>query len=221
MTCRARLRHHELRKIVRCETLLIVVAIQEVDNPLNAFAAILDSVKNRALNFCRQLLERQRGVRAKLLGDIADLLFEILVEPAIAEREPAVEQRLGRIADDPRWINVVLHSKSIAGLARAVDAIEGERPWFDRRDAEAAIHASHLFRVQTFFAIHNRDQHDAFCQLERLFDGCFETFFNVRFDQQSIHHDLDRVVLLLIEFDRFIEVVKDSVDTATNVSSFR
>ena len=87
-------------------------------------------------------------------------------------------------------------------------------------NADAAIDASHFFRVQAFLAVDDRDQDDAFRQLGGLFDRSFQPLFDVLLDQQPIDDDLDRMILLLVQLDRFVEIVKDAVDAAAHVTRF-
>src|SRR5204862_8090623 len=101
---------------------------------------------------------------------ISDLPFKISAEPPIAQAEAAMEKRCGMITDDPRRVDVVLHSETIAGRARTVNTVERKRPRLDRRNADAALHAGHLFGVQAFLAINDGDQHNSLGQLGRLFD---------------------------------------------------
>src|SRR5207249_3089140 len=65
------------------------------------------------------------------------------------------------------------------------------------------------------------DEYNALRELDRLFDGGLQSFLDVLLNQEAIHHDLNRMVFLLIEFEGLIEVVKNAVNPAAHIASLR
>jgi hypothetical protein len=109
----------------------------------------------------------------------------------------------------------------MAGLARAIHAVEGKRAGLYRGDVDATIHAGHLLGVESFFSIDDRHQNNPFRQLYRLLNGCFQPPLNVVLDQKAVYENLDRVIPLFIELDGFIETVKNSVDPSADETASR
>ena len=167
------------------------------------------------------MLKWHRYIRAELLRNFRNLRFEFFIEPARGHAQSAVENRTGRIRDDARRIEIEFRSEAIADFACTIDAVERKRSRLDGGNTHSAIDAGHLFGIETLFAVHNRNQHDTFGELDGLFDGGFETFFDVLLDHQAVDNDLDRVILLPVEFDRLIEIVEHTINAAAHVSGLR
>ena len=80
----------------------------------------------------------------------------------------------------------------------------------------AAIGAGQLLRIELLFAVDDRDGDQSIGELGGGFDGGFEAFFRARLERQTIHHDLDGVVLALVERDFFVERAEHAIDAGAH-----
>src|SRR5207249_3620922 len=197
-TGRARFGDHKIREVLGNESFLFVITIENIDNTFHTSAAFLDSVKDRILNFRRQLFERERQICTQLLRNLRNLHFKFVVEPAHGHAKTAVQNGSSRIGDDTDGIEIKFHPQDIADLAGAINAVEGKRARFNGRDTQPTVGACHLFRVQAFLTIHNGDEDDTLCQFDGLLDRSLESFVNILLDHQSVDNDLNGVILFLI-----------------------
>ncbi len=97
---------------------------------------------------------------------------------------------------------------SFAGAERAV---EGKRTRLKLRDAGPAVGARELLRVKLLFAIDDRNRDESIGEFGGGFDGCLETLFRAGLERKTIHHDLDGVILALVEGDFFVERAEHAI----------
>ena len=138
--------------------------------------------------------ERQRSV-------VLVLVFIVLLEPRAA---------LGRLV-----------AESVAARAGAVRAVEGEEAGRQFRIAEAAPHAGQLLAVQKIFLSIEVDPHQAMRLLERDLQRIRQPPHRrlVVLEDDTVHDDLDRVLLLLVQRDLVREVVRLAVDPRADESA--
>ena len=215
---RARFGDHKVREVLGNESFLFIITIENIDNTFHTSAAFLDSVKDRILNFRRQLFKRKRQICAQLLRNLRNLHFKFVVEPADGHAKTAVQNGSSRIGDDTGGIEIKFHPQAIADLAGTINAVEGKSARFNGRDTQSAVGACHLFRVQALLTIHNGDEDDALCQFDGLLDRSLESFVNILLDHQSVDNDLNGVILFLIEVDRFVEIMQHTVNAAADIA---
>ncbi len=107
-------------------------------------------------------------------------------------------------------------AKAITGWTGPSWIVEREELWLqltDRVSTDGAGEASrenHLFAVVLFF--HRRDQGDAVGQFQRRFERFGEALLQVVADLETVHHNVDGVLFLLIQLRQFIELVESTVD---------
>ena len=156
------------------------------------------TIEQQLLRFLGKLIEGNvdRSMRSRRRG---------LAQPVVhvsrggARSQAAFEQRLRRIHNHFAGIERPPVSQTRAGLARAVRAVEGERPRLELRNAGAAFRARELLRVEPLFAIDDRDQHQAVGQLGGGFDRSFQALLDAGLYQQAVDDHFDGVISALVE----------------------
>ncbi len=148
-----------------------------------------------------------RGQRAEHL-EVVDIAPVPAADRALGQGQFAVDQAFG--------VEELLGAQAVAGRAGAGRVVEREQLGFQLADRVAADRAGearrkdHLLGVVVIF--HGRDQGDAIGQLEGGLEGFGQALLQVAADLETVHHDIDGVLLLLVQFRQLVELVQLAVD---------
>ena len=127
---------------------------------------------------------------------------------AAARPQPPFQQRPGPIDDHLGRIESVLAAQAPASGAGPIDAVERKRTRLERGNADAAIHARPLLRIELLLAVHDGHLHNAFGQLHGRFDGLREAAFDPGLQQQAVHHHFNGVVAAAVEANFLIHLAQ-------------
>ena len=103
---------------------------------------------------------------------------------------------------------VILAAQAPAGLAGAVNAVEGKGARLERRNVDAALDARPFLRVEVFLAVDHGHLHDALGQFHRGFDRGGQPALDARLEQQPVHDHFDGVIAPPVERNFLVEVVE-------------
>ncbi len=148
-----------------------------------------------------------RGQRAEHL-EVVDIAPVPAADRALGQGQFAVDQAFG--------VKELFGAQAVAGWAGAGRVVEREQLGFQLADRVAADRAGearrkdHLLGVVVIF--HGRDQGDAIGQLEGSLEGFGQALLQVAADLETVHHDIDGVLLLLVQFRQLVELVQLAVD---------
>jgi len=115
------------------------------------------------------------------------------------------------VRDDQIRIDLHEHAETGALGARARRVIEGEHAGRQLLDARPMLGAGVVLRKEQVFPIHHADDHQAVGQRGRGFCGIGQTRANVGPNDQTVDHNVDRVLLVLFELDGFGKIIQNSV----------
>ena len=175
---------------------------------------------------------------------IADVLRQILVGSVQAEAEflrHGHQDRVGKAAlvhaglpsedrdrtliDGPcvirddqlrREFHAVAESRAVGACAERI--VEGETPGLDLRHTDPAVRAGKTLRELHHLAVHHVDLQKSFRQLQRVLDGIRKSPLDPLLDDQSVDHDLDIVLDVLLQFDVLGHVVEIAVDAKAHIA---
>src|ERR1019366_6753187 len=150
----------------------------------------------------RQLLE-WRG-EAESVGFCPQLKYVDEVLRRRAWSQGTVQQRLRPVRNDLRRIEIVLAAQPVALRAGAVHAVERERTRLQHRNVDAALRTGQLRRVQMLLAPDPGDLYQSVRQLHRQLNRRSQPVLDSRLHQQTVNHQLDGVVLALVQLDLVI-----------------
>ena len=107
-----------------------------------------------------------------------------------------------------------LVAQAVAGGARSVRAVEGEETRGELRVAEPAADAGQLLAVNQVFLSVEVNDHQAMGLLQRNLQRVRQPLHRrvVVLEHHAVHHDLDGVLLLLVQRDLLGQVVRLAVD---------
>ena len=176
-------------------------------------------MQNQVLRFARKLFEGR--IQIESVGRRGDAQRALQIGGTGAGAEAAFEQRLGPIHDHFRRIEIVFRAEAVAFGACAVGRIEAEGTRLELRNRNAAIGAGELLGIDVLFAADHRDRDEAAGQLQRGFDGLLEALRDAIFQQQTVHHDFDGVILAAVERDRLIEIHQIAIHARADVAFLR
>ena len=154
-------------------------------------------IEQQILLFLRQLFKRQTQIDFMRLRRNVNHMDQI--RRRRPRPQPAVQQRLRPIVNDLGWIEIKLTAQAMAFRTRSIHAVKRKRSRFQLRNANPAIRASQLRRIQLLFPTNDGNLHQAFRQLHRQGNAGFQTRLNPGFHQQAVHNNLDGMVLALVE----------------------
>ena len=177
------------------------------------------AVQQEILDAWRKLLERRLEVEAVSVGGQLQRALEH--RGAGAGSQAAIEQRPRPVDDDARRIEIVFRAETVASGTRAVRRIEAEGARFQYGNGDAAIRAGQLLGKNVVLAAHDRDRDQTAGQLQRGGDGLFQAGGDPLLDQQAIDHDLNGVILALVENRRFVERNEFAIDARADVAVLR
>jgi len=123
------------------------------------------------------------------------------------EGQLAVDQALG--------VEELLNAEAVAGRAGAGRVVEGKHLRFQLADRVPADRAGEARRKDGFlagFAFHRRHQRDAVGQAQRGLEGLGQALLQVGTHLETVDHDLDGVLLLLVQLGQVVEFVELAVD---------
>ena len=113
-------------------------------------------------------------------------------------------------------------SQAAAGRAGSIGAVEGEHPGRQLLDGHAAVRTGIVHAVQRFALLHAVDDH----QTRAPHRGGFHVLGKavaelVRIPaDQAVHHNLDGMLLLFIQFRRVLQVIHLPVNPHTDIAAF-
>jgi len=120
------------------------------------------------------------------------------------------------IHDEPIRVDLEVRAETGAGGAGAVGRIEGEEPGRDLGQRSAAVRARVVRGEDLLGAVRHRDDDDparhARRRLDRVRQPLAVLLVAGRLGHQPIDHDFDRVLLLLVELGRVVQVHERPVD---------
>ena len=141
-----------------------------------------------------------RGDRAALHRPAAAL------EAALADREPVIR-------DDQRRVDAHENAEARALRAGARGVVEREHARRKLFDADAVLRARVVLRKQDVLAVDDVDDHNAARKTRRRLERIGKARADVRLDDETVHDDLDVVLLVFLELDRLGKVVDQAVRT--------
>src|SRR5262252_229825 len=125
----------------------------------------------------------------------------------------AVEQGLRPVDDHLGWIKVIAAAESMTLGASAIRAVEGEGTGLELGHADAAVGTGKARRVERLCAADDSDLHEASAELHRQADRHLQTMCDSGLHQQPVDHDLDGVILALVEANVVFEIYEFAIDT--------
>ena len=183
-------------------------------------------VKQEVAGFLRQVLER----RAQFEFEILCQRFHHLVETDggffLPGMDRPVADRKRRVGHHQVGIDLHLVSQPIAFETGAGGIIEREQARLQLRITDAAVTARELFTEQQFLVLfrfsarQDGNHQTAVAQLQGGFDGFRQSLAHLAFDDQAVHHRLDRVLELFVEFDAFFQLAHFAVDPGPDEAFF-
>ncbi len=184
---------------------------------LEGHLAIAAAVEDHLAHALRQLAPRLVEGEAELARQGGDHPHA----PRLGARGPggdsACLDRSRRIGDDLVLVDAHERAEPRARGARAVGTVEGEEPRRDLGQARAALRARVALRQRLLGEALRRDHHQAAAHLERGLDRVGEPALDLGLDHQPIDHDVDRVLLLLVELGRLAaQLDRLAVDAGTH-----
>ena len=119
---------------------------------------------------------------------------------------------------DERGVDVHLHAQAAAGLARAVGVVEREHARGHLGQRDAALDARELVGEDLRLRPLDVDHQHALGEAQGGFDGIGKPAADIVLHDQAIDHDLDVVLLILVERDVGREVAQFAVDAHAHVA---
>jgi hypothetical protein len=172
--------------------------------------------QHHLLRLFREILPCGLGIKSVVLGHRGDQreVIRVLAIPAL---DGAARKGEMRISDHPFGVEEILEADAIAGGAGARGAVEREHLGLERRHAVAAFRAGLAGGEQGLIGagllrLIGRETRGAARELERGFQGLRQALLGVGADAQPVHHDLDGVLLLGIDFRQRVQFVHAAID---------
>ena len=184
-----------------------VVDVAEID-ALEARAE-----KNRVLLLLPELPEL--GVHVELVVAREGLQqVEVVDVAAVPPADGAVGDAGRRVGDDQVRVEVLLDAQPVALLAGADRVVEREQARLEFADAVAALGAGETRREHEVVAVpfDETRRGDPLGELQGRLERLGQALLHVGPDTQAVDHRLDRVLLVLVELRRVVEVGHDAVD---------
>src|SRR5450830_434154 len=200
-------RHDAFERVRAFDDVATVVEVFEVD-ALRAAA-----VENDLLLIRRQLVERYFQAELVVRRQRPEHLEVIDVTPvptayrAFRQRQFAIDQALD--------VEELLHPQAITGRACAGRVVEGKQLGFQLADGVATDRAGKACGEDDLFArlvVHRRDQGNPVRQLQGGLEGFRQALLQVGAHFETVDHDINRVLLLLVELRRFVQLIQLAVD---------
>ena len=142
-----------------------------------------------------------RGVEVEVVrvGNRFEHAVPVLQRRGGPRRErPVVDRQIG-VGHHELGVDLQAGAQSVAGLARAVRRVEREVPRGQLVEGQPAVRAREVLREGLHLLValvgHDGDRGDPFGELERLLDGVGDAAADVRFGDEPVDHDLDRVLV--------------------------
>ena len=113
-------------------------------------------------------------------------------------------------------------SQAAAGRAGSIGAVEGEHPGRQLLDGHAAVRTGIVHAVQRFALVHAVDDHQSGtphgsgCHVLRQ---AVAELIRIPADQ-AVHHNLDGMLLLFIQFRRVLQIIHLPVNPHTDIAAF-
>ena len=216
---------------------LPVAALQVVDHALEglhqgALAVLpvvgqlellpLGAVEDHVHDLLRQFLHRGGELEAVFLGEGLKVHagdgVTLDVVPA-GGGDGALQDGELPVGDDEVGIHLELGAQAGAGGTGAVGVVEGEHAGGELLDGDAAVFAGVVLGEEDVpVFVHNVDDHQAAGQGGGGLHAVGEAAVDVLLDDQPVHHNLDVVLLVLVQGDLLGEIVERIVGPAADIA---
>ena len=209
-------RHHTFELgVVRARA---AVAVAETDVHL-----VVAAVQDRLTRLEREFLPRRLGVEPHLVAEAREQPEEIVrVVAARPRRDRTVGKRQVRVGHDEFLVHLFADAEPVALRACTVRRVERKGPRFEVVDGDrVAVGAGHPLGEAPFavgvvlLQVDEVEHHHTVGQAQCGLDRVGESLFGRGLDGQPVHHDLDVVLLLLLELWRIGERVHHAIDPGT------
>ena len=158
-------------------------------------------------------LERRVDVEAVVLGEGRQHVKVVDVAPV-----PAADGSLGQaglgVQDDSRRVEILLDAQTITAGAGTGGIVERKQAGFQLVDTVAAFGAGEARGKHNvgFFFVHVADCGEAIGQLQGGLEGFGQAQAEVFPDLEAVDHDIDRVLLFLVQIRQIVEIADATVD---------
>ena len=171
------------------------------------------AVKKHVAGLLGQVAERHRRAEAVVLREAGEGLGVEAGGRVGPRRDRAAVERAAGIGHHEVGIDVEPGAEPVAGGAGAEGVVEGEQPGLDLLDGEARHRAGEARGKQgPPAAVGVLGDGQAVAGLERGLEAVGEAPGDVGRDDEAVDHDLDRVLALLVEGGRVLDLVELAVD---------
>ena len=181
---------------------------------------LVAALQNCLARLGRKLAPRGVDVEAHRLAEAGQHPGEVLRGVAHRPgRHRALRQRAIRVGHHQFGIDLLADAQTDAFRAGAVRRVERERPRLQVVDGQSVPVGAGQFLGEPLFAvvrvvlvIDELQHHDAVGQVQRGLDRIGESLLGAGLDGQAVHHDLDVVLLLLLQLRRIGQRMHHAVD---------
>ncbi len=178
------------------------------------------ALEQGALRLGGEVLPGGVQVEAELVAQRPHQPEEVVGDVGLAPRlDRALPQRRLRVGDDQLGVDLHPGAEPVAGRAGAERGVEGERPRLELVGVDRVlVGAGHLLGELQLAAgvlrgqVDEVEHHQPARETERGLHRVGEPALRRLLDSQPVDHDLDRVLLLLVEGRRGVELVGLAVD---------
>ena len=204
-------RHDAFERVGAFDDIATVVQIFEVDVLRTA------AVQDEFLVFGRQFVEGHFEAELIVRGQRTQHLEVIDVTPvpaayrALRQRKVTIDQALD--------VEELLNPQAITGRAGARRVVEGEQLRLQLADGMATDRAGEARGEDDFFpwlVVHRRYQSNTVRQLQCGFEGLRQALLQIGTHLEAVDHYVNRMLLLLIQLRRFVQLIELAVDPGTN-----
>ena len=126
--------------------------------------------------------------------------------PVSVQRDERLGERHRRIGDEQVGVDLLLGAEARAARTGAVRRVEGEDARLELRQRDAVLGAGEaLGEGQLLLLVEQVDDDEALGEVDRGLDGLEEPAAELGLHPETVDHDLDRVLELLVERDLVLE----------------
>ena len=123
------------------------------------------------------------------------------------------------VGDDEVGVHLPLRAQARTGGTGPVGVVEGEHPGRELLDGDAAVLTGVVLGEEDVPVLpHHVDDHQSPRQIGGHLHAVGEAAGDVAFDDQAVHHDLDGVLLVLVQLDGLAQIIEGAVHPAADIA---